>query len=186
VEYCTDLCGSNAYCGGGTTCQIWGGDTGRCWTTLSIQTRGVGTACNDTNTRCQAGPRSCIQLAPNNRICSRVCCMDSDCPAGYHCSPNGNDSPGPVGGYDTVPVCWPDGAGAHSRVAGQACTSSGQCVSEFCDVNLGVCVDLCCNDSSCPSGLTCEQATIERPAGHQTIGRACVNLTPANPLEARP
>jgi hypothetical protein len=59
-------------------------------------------------------------------------------------------------------------------------------VSEFCDVNLGVCVDLCCNDSVCPVGLSCEQATIERPDGHQTIGRVCVNLTPANPLEARP
>jgi hypothetical protein len=186
VEYCSDLCGSNAYCSGGTTCQVWGSDTGRCWRTLSIQTRDVGVACNDTNTRCLAGPRTCIQLAANNRICSRVCCRDSDCPANYHCSPNGNDSPGPVGGYDTVPVCWPDGAGTHTRLSGQACTSSGQCVSEFCDVNLGVCVDLCCNDSVCPVGLSCEQATIERPDGHQTIGRVCVNLTPANPLEARP
>jgi hypothetical protein len=186
VRYCSDLCGNNGYCGGGTTCQVWGGDTARCWTTLSIQNRDIGVACNDTNTRCLAGPRTCIQIAAGNRICSRVCCKTSDCPNGYHCSPNGNDSAGPVGGYDTVPVCWPDGAGVHNRTAGQACTSSGQCDSQFCDQTLGVCVDLCCNDASCPTGLSCEQATIERPDGHQTIGRACVNLTPASPLEALP
>ena len=83
-----------------------------------------------------------------------------------------------------MPVCWPNGAGLHNRVAGQACTSNGQCESEFCDRTLGVCIDICCNDASCPAGLSCESAEMIRPDGHQLFERACVNLTPAGPLEA--
>lgn len=185
-RYCTDLCGSNAYCSGGTTCQAWGGGVARCWRTLTAQNRGIGVACNDTTVRCLGGPESCIEVATNNRICSQVCCRDADCPSGYHCSVNGNDTLSPIGGYDVVPMCWPNATGAHNRVAGQACTSSGQCASEFCDTALGVCVDLCCNDASCPTGLSCQQAVITRPDGHQTISRTCLNLSPTGALVARP
>jgi hypothetical protein len=184
VEYCSDLCGNDSYCAGNTTCQAWG-TIGRCWRELGVQDRAIGASCNDGQTvRCEGGPNTCITVAANNRICSEVCCENNDCPGGYFCSVRGPDAPGPVGGYDTVPVCWPNSTGQGNRVAGQACTSNLQCRANFCDRTLGVCVDICCNDSSCPAGLTCESAMITRPDGHQLFGRACVNLTPAGDLEA--
>jgi hypothetical protein len=85
---------------------------------------------------------------------------------------------------DTVPVCWPEGAGTHNRQAGAACTSNGQCESEFCDRTLDVCVDICCNDGDCPAGLSCEQVLIRRSDDNQTFSRACVNVTPAGEMQA--
>ena len=184
-RYCSDLCASDAYCATGTKCQAWGADLGRCLKPLSFQTRDVGAACNDTTVRCQAGTRACVEVSVGNRVCTDLCCDNSDCPGGYYCSLNGNDSPGPVGGYDTVPVCWPRTMGAQSRPAGAACDSNSQCASEFCDRGLGVCVDVCCHDATCPTGLVCEDVLVTRAAGHQSFARMCVNVTPAAPLERR-
>ncbi|MCC7386963.1 MAG: putative metal-binding motif-containing protein [Deltaproteobacteria bacterium] len=186
VRYCSDLCGSDAYCGGGTNCQVWGSFTGQCWRTLSLQNRGTGVACNDTNTACRGGPSTCVQISAGNRICSAICCHDADCPTGYFCSLRGNDAPGPAGGYDTVPVCWPEGAGTHDRLAGAACTSNGQCRSEFCDRNLRVCAEVCCHDSDCPTGLACESTQVERGTNRISFARMCLNLAPASPLQAMP
>lgn len=86
---------------------------------------------------------------------------------------------------DTVPMCFPQSTGNGGRQAGAACTSNTQCASEFCDRNLNVCVDVCCNDSTCPVGLTCEDSIVTRAAGHQSFGRFCLNATPANPLEKK-
>ncbi|MEW5854142.1 MAG: putative metal-binding motif-containing protein [Myxococcota bacterium] len=185
VKYCTDRCGSNAYCGGGTTCQIIG-DTGLCLRLTSSQTRNIGDTCNGAADylACEGGTDSCIAVA-SGKICTDACCRDSDCPSGYHCSLDGNDSPGPIGGYDTAPVCYPDGSGAHDRPAGAACTSNGQCQSEFCDRNLNVCVDVCCHDGTCPTGLRCEQALVTRAGGHQSFARMCLNLSPTQALEKR-
>ncbi|MBI2377320.1 MAG: putative metal-binding motif-containing protein [Deltaproteobacteria bacterium] len=185
-KYCTDRCGNDSYCGAGTTCQLWGGDHASCWTVLSLQDRDLGVPCNDSTTRCRAGPRSCVELSPGNKICSKVCCSEADCPSAYHCSLAGNDTAGPRGGYDSAPVCLPDAAGAHNRPAGAACTANAQCSSEFCDRTLSVCVNLCCNDSSCPTGLSCESALVVRALGHQTFARVCLNETPSADLEAMP
>jgi putative metal-binding protein len=186
TEYCTDYCGNNSYCGAGSSCQVWGSETAQCWTSLSFQTRDVGVACNDTTVDCLGGPLMCVDLGGGSRICSRVCCRNSDCPANYYCSLNGPDLVGPAGGYDTVPACWPAPSGAaRNRPSGASCSSNDQCASEFCDRNLNLCFDVCCNDSDCPSGLLCNDASIIRTNGHQSFARVCVNMTPANPLQAR-
>ena len=187
MRYCTDYCGSNDYCGGGTTCQVWGSDTGICLTELTTQVRGVGITCSDTTLRCQGGPRTCIEFASSAFMCSQACCTNSNCPSGYFCAAWGNASIGPIGGVDTVPVCWPEAAtGAHNRQAGASCTSNTECASEFCDRTLNVCVDLCCNNNSCPNGLTCNQGIITRPDGAQSYARVCTNVSPAAPLEPMP
>ncbi|MEW5854140.1 MAG: putative metal-binding motif-containing protein [Myxococcota bacterium] len=185
AKYCSDLCGSDAYCGNGTTCQNYV-DNGQCWKLLASQTFDVGTACNGATDyqKCMGGWENCITVGAG-KICTETCCRDSDCPSGYHCSLDGNDSAGPIGGYDTAPVCYPDGSGAHDRPAGAACTSNGQCQSEFCDRNLNVCVDVCCHDGTCPTGLRCEQALVTRAGGHQSFARMCLNLSPTQALEKR-
>lgn len=136
------------------------------------------------NFRCLHGERSCIDMNGTKR-CSEPCCTNGDCPSGFYCSLNGLDSASPSGGFDTVPMCFPVTAGNGGRQAGAACTSNTQCESEFCDRNLGVCVDVCCNDDTCPIGLTCEDAIVTRAAGHQSFGRFCLSSSPANPLEKR-
>jgi hypothetical protein len=187
MRYCTDYCGSNDYCGGGTTCQVWGSDTGVCLTTLSTQDRGVGVNCSDTTLRCEGGPRTCIEFRPGSLICSQACCTNTNCPSGYFCAAWGNASIGPIGGVDTVPVCWPElSTGAHNRQAGASCTSNTECASEFCDRTLNVCIDLCCNNSTCPSGLTCHQGIVTRPDGGQSYSRVCTNISPAAALEPLP
>lgn len=187
-NYCSDLCGSNAYCGPATnvTCQAYGADTARCLRLGTNQTRGVGVACNDTAFYCRHGDRSCITVATNNRICSAPCCRNADCPNGYFCSIRGNASAGPTGGVNTVPMCWPNGAGAHDRPAGAACTANGQCASEFCDDTLRVCVELCCHDGTCPGTTSCEDALLTRPDNGQTFGRVCLNQSPQGALRAIP
>jgi hypothetical protein len=181
-KYCQDYCGSDAYCPSGTTCQLWGGYSARCYSVLSAQARDFGQSCTNSGSGyCRAGYWACV-----SGTCTKVCCRNSDCPAGYACALEGGDYPGPIGGYDTAPVCWPLGSGAHNRLAGAACTSNGQCASEFCDVSLGVCVDLCCHDATCPQGLRCESAVVTRSDGHQTFARVCLNLSPTDALEAMP
>ncbi|MBN2361496.1 MAG: putative metal-binding motif-containing protein, partial [Deltaproteobacteria bacterium] len=186
--YCTDLCGSDAYCANGTTCQLWGSYTGHCYKPLAgYQTLGFGVACSSTTaTKCVNGNLACVEFSTGNKKCTKPCCDNSECPAGYFCSLKGNDAAGPIGGYDTVPVCWPEAtATEHDRVAGQACSTNNQCASEFCDRTLDVCVDICCNDSNCPLGLSCESALVTRANNHQSFARVCVNLTPADALQPK-
>jgi len=186
VRYCTDLCGSDAYCASGSNCQVNGG-TAMCLRLTSSQTRDLGATCNTASEQlaCRTGSGSCVTLVGGQKQCSKVCCRDSDCPASWHCGYVGPQVANPGGGVDTVPLCYPDATGAHDRPAGAACTSNGQCVSEFCDVNLSVCVDPCCNDAACPVGLRCDISILEMANGAQTFARACVNQTPAQPLQAR-
>jgi hypothetical protein len=185
-NYCSDLCGSDSYCGAGTTCQVSGIDSGRCLRPLSTQTRDTGTLCTGAtdNFRCLHGERSCIDMNGTKR-CSEPCCTNSDCPSAHYCSLNGLDSAAPGGGFNTVPMCFPETSGNGGRQAGAACTSNAQCASEFCDRNLNVCVDVCCNDSTCPIGLECEDAIVRRTGNKQSFGRFCLSATPSAPLEKR-
>jgi hypothetical protein len=187
TQFCTDLCGSDAYCSGGTTCQVWGSMTGRCWTSRTVQTRATGAACDTlgADIKCDHGPSMCIDENGSKR-CTEPCCSNSDCGSGNYCSLLGPSANGPNGGIDTVPVCFPQSTGNGGRLAGAACTSNGQCASEFCDKNIGVCIDVCCNDDTCPVGLRCESALANVKTGpQQAFIRACLGLTPAQPLEKR-
>ena len=73
--------------------------------------------------------------------------------------------------WSAVPSCL---ASAATRVSGQVCATSAECKSGICDKARNICVDLCCNDASCPNGTTCEPMTFKFSTGQQTYLRACV------------
>jgi hypothetical protein len=85
-------------------------------------------------------------------------------------------------GFSMVPMCLPNaGAGAHDRRAGAACAQHGDCASQWCETdNLGgICVEICCSDSACPNGTSCELIRALRASdGKDHWVRACVH-TPA-------
>jgi hypothetical protein len=186
LSYCTDFCGSDRYCPTSpvvTTCQASVGDSASCLRVHPTQTRSPGDACTSgTASECANGSASCVGGA-----CRDICCSAGDCPSGERCALEGATTPGPpdVGGVDTVPICLPVGAGNQGRAAGAACNVSDECASEFCDISLGVCVETCCNDATCPAGLLCDLVIVTLTSGSQTFGRMCLSSTPAVPLEAR-
>jgi hypothetical protein len=186
-RFCTDFCGSDAYCQNGTKCMNLG-DTGRCFPVLASQDLGFDDVCQTARAfECES--RACVEFAAGDPRCTDVCCDNGDCPAGFHCGVEGTGSAGPIGGVDTVPVCMPDDAGNGGRQAGAACSTNDQCAGQFCDANLGVCVDVCCNDNTCPAGLTCEDALVNvdlQNISGQSFVRMCLNQTPADPLEKTP
>src|SRR5207253_3255117 len=103
-------------------------------------------------------------------------CSNGDCAAGSSCTING---PKTNIGYQSgglpiasvVPVCIPSAA---TRVSGQSCTTSAQCRGGICDNTQGICVDVCCNDSSCANGTTCEPVSLKLSTGELTTARLCV------------
>jgi hypothetical protein len=183
-KYCTDYCGSDAYCGNGTKCMLWGSNFSQCLKVLSIQSLTSGDDCSGTG-YCEAGTQACVTLESSAEACTDVCCTNSDCQNNYHCSFRGNESPGPFGGVDGSPVCWPDASNNEGRQAGAACSANTDCASEYCENNLNVCVDICCNDFTCPSGLSCVDHIVTKESGNQTFARVCLNTTPADPLEPK-
>lgn len=62
-------------------------------------------------------------------------------------------------------------------MAGQSCTQNSDCASNFCEVDLGVCIDVCCADSTCPQGLECQFVTVETTDDRATSARVCLNLS---------
>jgi hypothetical protein len=131
----------------------------------------LGQAC--TGTECRTGQYGCF-----NGTCTEPCCSNTDCGAGYVCSVNG---PKIASGYQTggvplwsvVPVCLATTASS-VRVSGAACTTSAECKSGICEKTRGICVDVCCNDSSCANGTTCEPTTLKLSSGQLTEIRVCV------------
>lgn len=189
---CFDFCdhdgGGPGSCGGGTVCEVVSVAGDYMYAQCELDDNGsatTGQAC-DSTTRCKWGTATCV-----NGTCAEPCGEESHCDAGYHCAANGafvttgtwaaNTATGVSGqpSIETVPVCLPDGAGAHDRQGGAACTSNGQCTSEFCDKTLNVCVDMCTTDDSCGPNLTCEPLYIRPGAAGTGIfwGRACVNAS---------
>ena len=183
-KYCSDFCGSDAYCANGTKCMLWGSDSARCMKVISTQPYAFGEDCSGVG-YCEAGTQACVILESSAEVCSDVCCTNSDCPTNYHCSLKGNENLSPYGGVNGSPVCWPNAGANDERQAGAACDVNEDCASEFCDKNLDVCVDLCCHHSTCPGGLSCEMAVVTRPSGNQTLANVCVNATPAEALERK-
>ncbi len=186
-DFCFDHCNSDAYCATVAKCALPASTSTKaiCIPPESFQTRDTGVSCSDTATRCLHGSGSCVDMNAVRR-CSEPCCTNSDCPADFFCGLNGPSNIQAGGGINTIPQCFAETSGNGGRQAGAACTLNTQCSSEFCDKNLNVCVDVCCNDDTCPLGLTCEDtiAVGGKPAG-QTFGRFCLSVTPAAPLEKR-
>jgi hypothetical protein len=183
-DYCIDWCdhhdpGGDGSCAAGTVCEIvsippqFGAAM---YATCRLDDNGTGVTGDDCegngSTPCLWGSTSCV-----GGICAEPCGLDTHCPDGTHCSLRGNQvtvgiwgggAPAFVDGepaIETVPVCLADGAGAHDRQPGAACDDNGDCVSEMCDANLGVCIGLCTSDDTCPVGLGCDLQYVRTPPG---------------------
>ncbi|MBA3818489.1 MAG: hypothetical protein H0X17_06320 [Deltaproteobacteria bacterium] len=185
IDYCDHHApGAPGSCAAGTVCELLGGATAM-YSMCQLDnngTRVTGESCSLTQA-CLWGAASCVA-----GVCAQPCGDDGQCPTGFHCSLRGTQvaagvwgAANPVGvagqpAMETVPVCLADAAGgAHDRIGGAACTQNAQCVSEFCDGDLGVCVDPCVSAASCGAGLACEPLFLRARTGGITWGRACVN-----------
>jgi hypothetical protein len=184
--YCSDKCTHESGCSANTTCyaqkqaivpgpgpQIQGYYY---YSFCRLDTRI--TAAKNTGATCAAGEcRAGADMCLNGK-CAESCCQHSDCGAGYNCSIAGpSANTGYVSGgqqiWSIVPACVPTPSGA-TRVSGAACTANTQCRSGICDRNLNICIDLCCNSSSCPNGTTCEPVPYRMSSGAISTIRACV------------
>jgi hypothetical protein len=203
---CLDYCGSDAYCDApGTTCRLRFGEDGQCYPDSYLGSDPVGTACTS-DLDCDHG-FCATDPDDGSRYCTEPCCSDGDCPGGYTCSLRGDSTDtnfvfpsdgtscgtaadcGPDEGdvcysgqcawrlVETATMCIKDDAGQGGNTAGQACTQNSDCASNFCELDLGVCIDPCCSDSSCPQGLACEFVTVETTGDRATSARVCLNLS---------
>jgi hypothetical protein len=178
-KYCTDDCTHQAGCSANTTCIItqvaqsqppltYHFFTSTCALTSTLSgTKTTGQACS--GTQCVTGAAGCF-----GGVCVAPCCSNAECPAGFVCSINGPTVKllGAGTQVSQVPVCL---ASAATRTSGQACTTSTQCKSGICEATRGVCIDVCCNDTVCPSGQTCQPMTLNLSNGNVIdAARVCV------------
>ena len=184
TRYCSDKCTHESGCNAATTCyaqrnpivpgpgpQIQGyyyysfcrADS------LITGTRTLGQAC--TGAECHAGTDACF-----NGKCTEPCCAHSDCAAGFACSIAGpKASTGYVSGTAPIVSVLPACVGSTAvRVSGAACAANSECRSGLCEKTRNICVDVCCNDASCPNGTTCEPVTLKLNTGEMTTMRGCV------------
>jgi len=205
TKYCLDYCGSDAYCtAANTVCRLNRGTSidGTCWPAAGpfLGTSPVGAACT-TDTNCDHGFCSdgkCTEPCCQDSDCqggytcsmqgeavdttyvypppnAPTCTTDANCPSPMICLTSQNVCSWRL--TETSPVCIPDVAGQGTRLAGGACTQNAQCRSGFCEADIGVCIDVCCSDAACPSGLTCEAQFIQTSATRASEARVCVNLS---------
>jgi hypothetical protein len=205
TQHCVDYCdhddpGAPGSCAAGTVCEIVSSTFmgGFMYGTCRLDDNGSGTtgaACTGAgSTPCRWGTQSCVA-----GVCAEPCGINDHCPSGYHCSLRGNSvtvgtwgagSPAYITGLsaiETVPVCLVDsGPGLHDRQSGAACSQNGDCVGQFCEATLGVCIDTCTTDADCPTGLTCELEYVRTPpsTGGVTLTRVCMNASVDGLLES--
>ncbi|HEY1088571.1 MAG TPA: putative metal-binding motif-containing protein, partial [Archangium sp.] len=183
-RYCSDKCTHEAGCTNNTTCAavrapIVPGPSpqiiGYYWysycklDSLITATKTTGQAC--VAGECRAGPDACF-----NGRCIEPCCSNADCGSGQACSVAAPKSAtgyasGGVGISSLLPACVPSTA---ARVSGAACTTNADCKSGLCEKTRSVCIDVCCNDSTCPNGTTCEPMSLKLSGTEQTFMRGCV------------
>jgi len=185
TDYCSDKCTHEAGCSSNTTCVVQESNLtsgpfvigSYLWSYCRLDsnitaTRTTGQSCSTTSP-CRAGEVACF-----NGTCVEPCCNHADCPSGSSCTING---PTRTTGYQNsmsesivsvLPSCR--ASGTATKVSGQACTTSAECRSGICDTALGICADLCCNDTSCPNGTTCKPVNLKLATGTVTLVRACV------------
>ncbi len=199
TKRCVDYCdhhepGAAGSCAAGAVCEIQRSTfmASSMYAQCRLDNNGDGASGDDCTSGCLWGPQSCV-----NDVCAEPCGEDAHCQSGYHCSLEGNQLtvgtwgasvPADVVGepaIETVPVCIANsGAGDHDRPAGSLCTANGDCASQFCDSDQGVCVSLCVTDASCPPGSFCELSYVRTPTGSGNgvvAARTCLS-SPSNEL----
>lgn len=186
---------------------------GRCWLPPASSASPVGATCTSdaqcNRALCTTDPNNA------QRYCTEACCTDDDCANGYSCSFGGSAEEAnvilPVEGapactndsqctgqggtcyngrcawriVETVGQCIKDVSGQGSRRGGQACTSNNQCESQFCEKDLGICIEPCCADSTCPTGLECQMQFVQTSSNRATQARVCVNVTVPDVIQKR-
>ncbi|HEY0880384.1 MAG TPA: putative metal-binding motif-containing protein, partial [Archangium sp.] len=187
TAYCSDKCTHEASCSANTTCHVQRANIvpgpspqpigSYYYSFCRLDSRITSPATKNTGDTCVAGEcRAGTDMCVNGR-CAEPCCQHADCPTNYSCSING---PRVATGYasggasidSVMPACTPSGAA--NRVSGAACTANNQCRSGICDRNLNICIDLCCNTSSCANGTTCQPVNFRFATGALATVRACV------------
>lgn len=186
TDYCSDKCTHEAGCSNNTTCVVQEspltvGPPPRSgaylWSSCRLDsnltaTRTKGQTCS-ASMPCRAGVPAC-----HNGVCVEPCCEHADCGSGFSCSINGPSRATPYGTSmgETIQSIMPScvASGAATKVSGQACATSSECRGGICDATRGICVDLCCTDTSCPNGTTCEPTLLKLSTGPVSLVRACV------------
>ena len=156
-RYCTQLCCQDSHCPSGYTCSLGG------IAELAL-----------------ASPTTVYIVPPDADAPS--CTDSSQCTGeGGICS-SGKCT---FRIYETAGQCIKDVSGQGTARAGQACNANADCESNFCEKDLGVCVEVCCSDASCPTGLGCELMAVETKTDQATYARVCVNLSSDDTLERK-
>jgi hypothetical protein len=212
-KYCLDHCASDAYCPSpSAVCRLFRQGTalrGSCRPTIDpgLGAKAIGDACTN-DSECDHG-----FCGVGTGVCTASCCTDSDCPGNYSCSLGGDlidtafvyfepDPPActvdsqcdtnlcsTASGKcvhlltETAGQCVPDIALQGTRPAGASCSANRDCRSQFCDARLEICLETCCSDSNCPTGLKCERQAVETRAAtgsepsRVTNARVCVSVS---------
>lgn len=118
-----------------------------------------------------------IYTPENGPICDRT----TPCPNGMSCDRNSGLCYWALN--ETVPICQKLDLVHGNRQAGAACIHNSDCLGNFCEQELHVCVDVCCNNSTCPAGLSCEMQYIQSGTEGITQARVCVNQTTSGVLQ---
>jgi hypothetical protein len=194
TQRCVDFCSRDGTgdggCAAGTVCELVSSSftSPFMYATCRLDDNGTGDTgarCSGTGaTPCRWGTASCV-----GGVCAEPCTVDESCPSGTHCSTRGTavtvgtfaaDAPAAIRGMtaiETVPVCLANtGTGLHNRPAGAACTQNGDCTSQFCERTMGICIDLCTTDASCPDGMGCDLSYVRAPTGIVSA-RVCLSVT---------
>ncbi|MBI5510888.1 MAG: hypothetical protein HY903_19175 [Deltaproteobacteria bacterium] len=187
---------------------------GRCWPSARLGGAAVGDACT-TDSQCDHGfcatfagaSGICAEPCCRATDCGAgfACSLQGDqiatsyvtvpagapacsaalptCPPGMVCYTAGGQCAWRLA--ETTPLCEPVAGGPGIRPAGAACSQNLECRSNFCEAGLGVCVESCCSDASCPTGLTCDLQTVQTTVDRVTAARVCMNLSTAAVLLRR-
>ncbi len=188
---------------------------GLCWPTNRLGTSVVGATCTSDSScdhgLCAnvGGTRYCSEVCCSDADCgagytcgltgttvasdrafvesNAPACNPGTCPTGLSCvfvtSLSAYRCGWPM--VETAPMCIKDVSGQGTRRAGAACTQNADCQSNFCEASLNVCVEVCCSDATCPTGLTCELQTVEAANNTATAARICVNQSIGDIVERK-
>jgi len=165
---CLDTCCTKSVCATGTECRlrtvaapppahtVWA-----CAAAEGSATKEVGDQCVET-LECKTD--NCIGVS-SGRICRPPCGNTADCRGlvGFsagHCLYGSADN-------DYFRFCF-NATTTTDSPAGAACTNETTCQSDYCDKELGTCMDVCGRDLDCPAGHAC------RPSGVATPFLRCV------------
>ncbi|MBI2896326.1 MAG: putative metal-binding motif-containing protein [Deltaproteobacteria bacterium] len=124
----------------------------------------VGSGCVE-HGECASG--LCVPRDWEDGYCTAPCCASSDCGIGFVCAYVAVTDLDPEA---QVRLCWDDmdwlGFPLHGYGdAGDACDSSAECRSDYCEN--GRCVDTCCSQTDCQGGSTCRVRPV--PDGGQLL-----------------